>query len=86
MAQDDPHVCFEPKRYGLGAGWPVAPQGWALLIGYLVLLFGLREMLAERHPLLFTALTIVLTGALLVMAVQHTRGGWRWRWGGEDER
>ena len=71
---------FAHKRYGLGAGRPVAWQGWAvlavffLLVGLAILAFG------PTNPL---ALTIVLPAfaALLVVVARTTRGGWRWRWG-----
>ena len=71
---------FAPKRYGLGAGLPIAWQGWAVLAGYAafvvlaVVIFGPRNLLA---------LTIVIpaTLALLIIIARTTRGGWRWRWG-----
>ena len=84
MAKDDPDVWFEPKRYGLGAGLPVAWQGWVLIAGYLVVLFGMAAVLAARRPTLFMALAIVLTAGMLVISAQHTRGGWHWRWGGDE--
>lgn len=84
MAKDDPDVWFEPKRFGLGAGLPVAWQGWALLIGYLAAVLALSQVLAARHRVAFVAVTIALTLAMMAVAAQHTRGGWRWRWG-EDE-
>lgn len=74
-------VWFEPKRYGYGAGPPVRWQGWALLGGFLLLIFGMAATIAERHPLLYLGLAVLLTAALLVVTARHTRGGWRWRWG-----
>jgi len=32
-------------------------------------------------PILFIAITIPATLALLIIAARTTRGGWRWRWG-----
>ena len=32
---DDNSAWFQPKRFGYGAGWPIAWQGWALRGGYL---------------------------------------------------
>lgn len=74
---------FAPKRYGLGAGKPIAWQGWAVLavfsmvVGAVVLLFGPHSLLA---------LTIVIPAilALLLVMGRTTRGGWRWRWGERD--
>jgi len=37
--------------------------------------------LMPRHPVLFVALAIVLSIPLMIVSAQHTRGGWRWRWG-----
>jgi hypothetical protein len=76
---------FAPKRFGYGAGWPVAWQGWVLLGGYLVTLLLASHFVAPEHPLGFGILVVVLTLAVLVLSAIHTPGGWRWRWGGEDE-
>lgn len=79
MTDDD---WFLPKRYGYGAGLPIAWQGWALLTGYGMVALVLSLALPPRqHPLLFAALLTVVTVPLLVIAARHTRGGWRWRWG-----
>ncbi len=75
---------FSPKRFGLGAGLPIAWQGWALLGGYIATVTIAALLLIERHPLLFVALTIVLTIPLVIISAQHTRGGWKWRWGGDE--
>jgi hypothetical protein len=32
----------------------------------------------------FLALVIPVTVVFIVIAARTTRGGWRWRWGGED--
>ena len=74
---------FAPKRYGLGAGRPIAWQGWTVLAAFL-LLIGLAILgFGPTNPL---ALTIVLPAiaALLVVVARTTRGGWRWRWGERD--
>lgn len=80
MTGDD-GAWFAPKRFGLGAGLPIAWQGWALIGGYLALLAGLQHLLRREHPAGFVAVTIILTLLLVVLTAQHTRGGWRWRWG-----
>ncbi len=62
MSRKDDKAWFTPKRYGYGAGLPVAWQGWALLAGVVGLL---------------------ATLLLGWVAAARTRGGWRWRWGGD---
>lgn len=80
----DDEIWFEPKTIGYGAGWPVAWQGWALLAGYVALL-AVAGLLLPDHRLVYTIVVIALTAALLVTAAAHTRGGWRWRSGKDDD-
>ncbi len=74
---------FAPKRYGLGAGWPIAWQGWAVLAAFLLVVGAAFWLFGPVNPL---ALTIVLPAvmAVLIIAARTTRGGWRWRWGRRD--
>ncbi|WP_267394716.1 MULTISPECIES: hypothetical protein [unclassified Sphingomonas] len=74
---------FASKMFGLGAGLPIAWQGWVLLGGYLAIVAAGARWLAPRHPAAFGAVMVFVTLALIAIAAQHTRGGWRWRWGGE---
>jgi tetrahydromethanopterin S-methyltransferase subunit C len=74
---------FEPKRYGLGTGRPISWQGWALMIGFVVLVIGISVRLKDRFPQMIAAL-IPLTAVYLVISAKTTRGGWRWRWGNDD--
>ena len=82
MTQDD-GAWFAPKRFGIGAGLPVAWQGWAVIGGYLSLVLFAWFLLRREHPMAFGAVAIILTLLLIVITAQHTRGGWRWRWGGD---
>ena len=82
MREDD-DAWFAPKRYGYGAGLPIAWQGWALIAALFAILVG-AVPIAARHPL---AYVLVLGAAVLVFAIicaRKTRGGWRWRRGDED--
>jgi len=79
---DDPEW-FAPKRYGYGTGMPISWQGWAMTIGYLLMVAGLAFALARR-PLVLIAAIILPTVAFLVLSAKTTRGGWRWRWGEKD--
>jgi hypothetical protein len=81
MADDD--YWFAPKRYGYGAGLPIAWQGWvatALMIGAA---FALVSLFGDR-PVQLIAAIIPLAVVFAFVCARKTRGGWRWRWG-EDE-
>ena len=74
---------FVAKRYGYGAGLPIAWQGWALLGAYMAIL-GLAAWLLSAAPIGLLAVGISATFILLLIAARTTRGGWRWRWGDPD--
>jgi uncharacterized membrane protein len=74
---------FAPKRYGYGAGWPISWQGWAITLGFSVLLL-LATLLMSHSQLGYFSTVAVLVVSLLVICSRTTRGGWRWRWGEED--
>ena len=80
----DSRPWFAAKRYGYGAGLPIAWQGWALLAAYIGLLAGLGELLVPRQTPLFLLLVAFATALLVVISARRTAGGWRWRWG--DDR
>ena len=71
---------FAPKRYGYGAGLPIAWQGWVVSIAYMAGLAGPVLIFMDR-PLVVAAIALPLTFVLLLIAARTTRGGWRWRWG-----
>ena len=73
---------FAPKRFGYGAGLPIAWQGWAVLAAYVAVLAG-AGFLIQRHTAGYVAIVIAATVALIVVAKRHTRGGWKWRSGEE---
>jgi hypothetical protein len=73
---------FEPKRYGLGTGLPVAWQGWVLLAMHVALVTGIALMIGER-PQAMAAAMVAAVVLPLPIYIAKTRGGWRWRWGGE---
>lgn len=72
---------FAPKRYGYGAGLPVAGQGWVAMLAYLGLLAGAGFQFLPERVGIFVAITLVATAIFLVIVARTTRGGWRWRWG-----
>lgn len=80
---------FKQKRYGYGAA-PSSWQGWALTIGYVVVLAAMSAWLTERAVRgessiwTFLALVTVVTIIFLAICWRTTEGGWRWRWGDKD--
>ena len=76
---DDPQW-FRAKRYGYGAGLPISWQGWAVTIGFVVLI-GLASLLARYSLIEFISAFVMLTVTFIVITARTTRGGWRWRWG-----
>jgi hypothetical protein len=75
---------FAPKRYGYGAGLPISWQGWVVTIGYVAIVYALIWRLHYRPAALIAAIALP-TVAFIVITAKTTRGGWRWRWGGEDK-
>lgn len=84
MADPNDDAWFLPKRFGIGAGPPIAWQGWALLAGYIAALALAGFGLLPRYWTVWAIIVVALTVALSAIAAQHTRGGWRWRWGDDD--
>ena len=74
---------FAAKRYGLGAGFPIAWQGWAILAGFLAIVAGVGVLLEDRPADAF-AILLPVTITLVIVVARTTRGGWRWRWGNRD--
>lgn len=84
MADRDDDAWFAPKRYGFGAGVPIAWQGWVLTLGYVAAVAGSAALLLPRNRVAWGVVVVALTIALIAISAQHTRGGWRWRWGKPD--
>jgi hypothetical protein len=74
---------FAPKRYGYGPGLPISWQGWALTIGFILLVMGLSVALG-KHPATLVAAVIPPTLTFIIVSIRTTRGGSRWRWGEDD--
>ena len=80
----DDEAWFAPRRYGLGAGWPIRWQGWLLTVLAVGVGYGAGVLLVPGHRLAFAAVIAVDAVVFGWMAKRRTRGGWRWRWGGAD--
>ncbi len=74
---------FAPKRYGIGAGLPIAWQGYAVLAAFL-LAIGLSLLLFGADDLRALAIVLPALAALLIITALTTKGGWRWRWGEKE--
>ena len=77
---------FAPKRYGLGAGLPIAWQGWAVTAGFIALL-GLASLLLRDSWVAYASAVLTLVVLFVIITARTTKGGWHWRWGkGGDDR
>jgi high-affinity Fe2+/Pb2+ permease len=72
---------FRVKRYGFGAGLPCSWEGWALVIGFLVIVISSGIAFAERNPGLHLGLVLASTAIVLVVSWRKSDGPWKWRWG-----
>ena len=87
VERNDDGAWFAQKRFGYGAGLPLTWQGWALLGGYLAVMAGLvwaPHLSGGKLPGGALALILVLTVGFIELARRRTRGGWKWRWGGDE--
>ena len=74
---------FAPKRYGYGAGMPIAWQGWAVTIAFVGAVAATTALL--RHSwIAFVSTVVTLLAIFTIITARTTRGGWRWRWGDDD--
>jgi hypothetical protein len=83
----DKRPWFASKRFGYGAGLPIAWQGWVLLLSYLGLTIGAGLLAANggagpRGAMI--AVVLVATATFVAIVHRRTAGGWRWRWGDRD--
>lgn len=74
---------FAAKKYGYGAGLPIAWQGWAVLALYAAVVAA-NSVLIHRSMVAYVAILAAATMALLIVCANKTRGGWHWHWGSRD--
>ena len=74
---------FAPKRYGIGASWPISWQGWAITAAFISLV-GFASLLLRHSRIGFISVLAMLLVSFAVICARTTRGGWRWRWGKDD--
>jgi hypothetical protein len=75
---------FAPKKLGYGSGLPIAWQGWAITILYSATMIVVAVALMRQHPAIAIAVIVPLTLAFMLICARHTRGGWKWRWNGDE--
>ena len=76
---DDRSEWFAPRRYGYGAGLPIAWQGWAVTAAF-VAIVAIAGLMLDGKPALQATIVLPALIGLLIVAAKTTRGGWRWRW------
>ncbi|MGN6366579.1 hypothetical protein [Asticcacaulis taihuensis] len=80
---------FAPKRYGYGAGLPIAWQGWAVLAVYFLIVLGAATGLPKLIPnpaiyaVTVSVIVLVCSVVLIIICARTTKGGWHWRWDGK---
>jgi hypothetical protein len=79
--RSDVQYWFPAKRYGWGWGLPITWQGWAVFIGFLILvLAGIAFLPPRQSPGEFIAYVVMLC-ALLTGVCWWKGEPPRWRWG-----
>lgn len=75
---------FRPKRYGIGAGLPIDWRGWLLVVLHAAAIIAIVRLL-DGHPLAQIAMAVIVGLTPLPLYAAKTEGGWRWRWGGDEQ-
>lgn len=78
---DNPNdgMWFAPKRFGYGAGLPIAWQGWAMLASHVAIIL-LGAKLLDGSGAASLAWVAIAGMVPLPIYAAKTRGGWKWRW------
>ena len=80
MKDVDSKAWFAPKRFGYGAGLPIAWQGWVLIAAQLAaMLAGI--VMSSMRGIALSAWIITFAILPLPLIAAKTKGGWQWRWG-----
>jgi hypothetical protein len=78
----DEDYWFRAREYGYGAGFPINWKGWALMIAFLVAIFGGQWLIIRFVPqhdwAIAVGLGVVFIGGPLVWLIwRKTEGHWR---------
>ena len=75
---------FSAKRYGYGTALPISWQGWLVMAIYFAIVLGAAFLFA-RKPLILLSIIIPASVIFVAIAARTTKGGMRWRWGGDPD-
>jgi hypothetical protein len=79
MIPTTPKYWFRAKRYGWGWGLPIAWQGWAVLITWLVVFsLGVRSSIPRRTPAHFAFAAGMVAPLILLCYWKGEPAKWRW--------
>ena len=76
---------FYAKRYGFGSGPPRTWQGWVVMLVFIAGAVVIGFTIGQRDETLALLLLLPWTLGFLAIVWKTTSGGWKWRWGKEDE-
>ncbi len=82
MGDPRPRCWFPAKHYRWGWGIRCTWQGWAVLVGCLLLVFGGIVLIDPQQRVLAYLLYVALLSALLIAICWSTGEPPRWRWCG----
>jgi hypothetical protein len=83
--QTDRKYWFPAKRYGWGWGIPNTWQGWAVIVGFVVLISVGSLIFPPRTEMVAYLAYVFVLAAILTAVCWATGEPPRWRWG-EDRR
>ncbi|WP_028314325.1 hypothetical protein [Desulfatibacillum aliphaticivorans] len=82
--KDEKDIWFPAKKYGWGWGIPLTWQGWAVMVGYMLLMtVGAVFLTRPPHEIWFLPFTVIAT-ALLIFICWKKGEKPQWRWGKKD--
>src|SRR4030095_11321939 len=74
---------FAPKRHGFGSGRRMALQGWLALASFIGITVPSAQAFKDK-PLIMGSIMVPVSALFILVAAKPTRGGWRWRQGGDQ--
>lgn len=75
---------FGQKRYGFGSGLPISWQGWLVTAAFVGSVIAISIGFRHSRAQMIASLAAVII-AFIAICARTTRGGWRWRWGKDQD-